>query len=330
MPTTDALADAQQRTLARLSQVKHHFSHTQGSGRFEGKVGIVTGAGSERGIGRATARLLAREGAKALYLLDFDGSTLDEFAKELEGKHEGLKVHITTGDAASSPLISSLCDQAFKDQGRLDFFFANAGIVGHNLFLKDTDEEGVMEVLRVNLLSCFIAIQHASRVMQQNPPEAAGGSILLTASVAGLRNGAGPPDYSASKAGVINLATTAANQLAGTGIRVNALLPGLIETGMTSYTFDRARERGTLGKVGQLNPLRRFGIAEEVAQAALWLASEDSSYVRPSSPSPSPPSPALSLTLIPAHVTHVQVNGIALPVDGGLGSSLPVVPGHIH
>ncbi|GAA5918955.1 hypothetical protein JCM6882_008647 [Rhodosporidiobolus microsporus] len=294
---------AQQRTLARLAQVQHHFESTQGSGRFKGKVGIVTGAGNERGIGRATVRLLAREGAKALYILDFDGSTLDAFAKELEGKYPGLSVTAVTGDASSSPLISSLCDKALSEHGKLDFFYANAGITGANMFLDERlDEEGIVEVMRVNLLSCFLATKYASLAMRKNPPEAAGGSILLTASVAGLKSGAGPVDYSASKAGVINLATTAANQLAGTGIRVNAICPGLIDTPMTAFTFDRARERGTLGKVGQLNPLRRFGIAEEIAQAALWLASDDSSYV----------------------------NGIALPVDGGLSSSLPVVPGQSH
>ncbi|TNY20522.1 NAD-binding protein [Rhodotorula diobovata] len=295
----DQLRHAQERTIARLNQVKTHFDQAKGSGRFLHKVGIVTGAGSPKGIGRATARLLAREGAKALYVVDFDGSTLGEFADELEKKHKGLSVTAITGDAADSSLIESLCTRAAKEHGRLDYFYANAGITGANMHLPTMDEEGIMEVMRVNLLSCFLAVKHASNVMKQNPAEAAGGSIVLTASVAGIRSGAGPMDYSASKAGVINLANTSANFLAGTGIRVNAICPGLIETGMTTYTFDRARERGTLGKVGQLNPLRRFGIAEEIAQAALWLASDDSSYV----------------------------NGIALPVDGGLSSSLPVVPG---
>ncbi|BGP49830.1 hypothetical protein JCM10450v2_005735 [Rhodotorula kratochvilovae] len=297
--TSDQLKHAQERTIARLSQVKHHFDAQQGSGRFRAKVGIVTGTGSAKGIGRATARALAREGARALYVLDFDGETLPAFAKELEAKHKGLSVTAVTGDAADTALIESLCNRAAKEHGRLDFFYANAGITGANMHLPTMDEEGIMEVMRVNLLSCFIAVKHASNVMKKNPAEAAGGSIVLTASVAGIRSGAGPMDYSASKAGVINLANTSANMLAGTGIRVNAICPGLIETGMTTFTFDRARERGTLGKVGQLNAMRRFGIAEEIAQAALWLASDDSSYV----------------------------NGIHLPVDGGLSSSLPVVPG---
>ncbi|BGP17923.1 hypothetical protein JCM10213_003931 [Rhodosporidiobolus nylandii] len=303
MASKDALAAAQSRTLHRLSQVKAHFEQTKGSGRFQTRVAVITGAGSERGIGRATAKLLAREGAKALYLLDFDASLLPDFCRALSSQYPSLSVSSLECDAADSVAIQGVCEQAMREHGRLDFFFANAGTTGSNFGpVSTTDEDSVMELLRVNLLSCFVAVKHASAVMKRNPASAAGGSILLTASVAGIRHGAGPMDYSASKAGVINLATTSANQLAGTGIRVNALCPGLIETGMTAVTFDRARQRGTVGKVGQLNPLKRFGVAEEIAQAALWLASEDSSYV----------------------------NGVALPVDGGLSSSLPVVPGQFH
>ena len=122
------------------------------------------------------------------------------------------------------------------------------------------------------------------------------GSIICTASVAGLRYGAGPSPYSASKAGVINLVQTACQELYGTNIRVNAICPGLIETGMTKPIFDRARERGTDGKIGQLNPLKRNGEPIEIANTALFLASDDSSYV----------------------------NGQAFVVDGGLSSSHPV------
>ncbi|POY76542.1 hypothetical protein BMF94_0383 [Rhodotorula taiwanensis] len=298
-PDRTAVEQQQQRTLARLQAVKHHFDAQPPQGRFPGKVAIVTGVGSLKGIGRATVRLLAREGAKAIYILDFDGSTLDAFAQELEQKHRGLKVVALAGDAADSDLILSTCERAKNEHGRLDFFFANAGTTGRNMTLEGLDDQGVMDIMRVNVLSCFLAVKHASAVMKKNPSEATGGSIVLTASVAGLRSGAGPQDYSASKAAVINLANTSAQILGGTNIRVNAICPGLIETGMTTFTFDRARERGTLGKVGQLNPLRRFGIPEEIAQAALFLASDDASYV----------------------------NGIALPVDGGLSSSLPTAPG---
>jgi NAD(P)-dependent dehydrogenase (short-subunit alcohol dehydrogenase family) len=125
------------------------------------------------------------------------------------------------------------------------------------------------------------------------------GSIIATASVAGLRSNAGSSAYSASKAAVISLAQTAAFQLAGTGVRVNALCPGLIETGMTAPVFDTARARGTQGRIGQLNPLKRAGHADEIARVALFLASDESSYV----------------------------NGQAWAVDGGLSAGLPYVLG---
>ena len=122
------------------------------------------------------------------------------------------------------------------------------------------------------------------------------GSIICTASVAGIRSGAGGIPYSASKAGVINMVQTSANVLYGTGVRVNAICPGLIETGMTAPIYQNARERGTDSRIGQLNPLRRGGEPSEIAHAALFLASDDSSYV----------------------------NGQAIAVDGGLSSSHPV------
>lgn len=211
------------RTLARLDAVKHHFDTTPAQNRFKGKVGIITGVGSQKGIGyvqslgesllsgadwdRCTvdarrrgcwpgkvrspprpslsctgrhswARLIDRlgqcTGAKALYVLDYDGSTLDEFAHELESQHSGLSVrpslflpsfpsHLTpqwrqvtpiTADASSTDAISSLCAQALKEQGRLDFFFANAGTTGANMSLEGLDEEGVMQVMKVNVLRC--------------------------------------------------------------------------------------------------------------------------------------------------------------------------------
>lgn len=122
-----------------------------------------------------------------------------------------------------------------------------------------------------------------------------------TASVAGIRSNAGSTDYSASKAAVISLMKTIAYQLTGTGIRCNALCPGIIETGMTKPVYDSARARGTESKIGQLNPTRRGGIADEVARAVLFLASDEASYV----------------------------NGQAWAVDGGLTAGLPFVPGKL-
>ena len=149
-----------------------------------------------------------------------------------------------------------------------------------------------MEVLRINLIGPFLAIKHASPMMT-----AAGkGSIICTASVAGIRSGAGGVPYSASKAGVINLVQTTANVLYGTGVRVNAICPGLIETGMTApiYRAGARARHGRQDRPAQSAAPRRRADGDR-RDAALFLASDDSSYV----------------------------NGQAIAVDGGLSSSLP-------
>ena len=106
-----------------------------------------------------------------------------------------------------------------------------------------------------------------------------GGSIILTSSAASLRANAGAVSYSASKAGVNSLAQTAANAFAGTGVRVNAILPGLVETQMTRQVFEKARERGAESRIGHMTPLKRAGRPEEIAAMAAFLASDDSSFV---------------------------------------------------
>src|SRR5205823_5354565 len=145
-----------------------------------------------------------------------------------------------------------------------DAIYANAGISGGLVPLAEQTVELWQEVLRVNLIGAFLAIKHAAPHMVKQKA----GSIICTASVAGLRANAGGNPYSASKAGVISLVQTAANSLYGTGVRVNAICPGLIETGMTQTIFERARERGSHDKIGQLNPLTRYGHPEEIAAAA--------------------------------------------------------------
>jgi NAD(P)-dependent dehydrogenase (short-subunit alcohol dehydrogenase family) len=185
---------------------------------------------------------------------------------------------------------------------RLDVFFANAGISSGNVFWAE-DSAGFMKMMKTNTLSVFLAAKYASLAMRKTNAVKPypGGSIIGTASVAGLRSNAGPTDYSASKAAVISLMQTCAYQLVGTGVRCNAVCPGLIETGMTRVTYDRARERGSEAKIGQLNPLRRGGQPDEIARAVLFLASDEASYV----------------------------NGQAWAVDGGLSAGLPYVPGKL-
>jgi len=289
-------------TTARIKQIQSQLDSSIRAGKLRGKVCVVTGVGSLKGIGRAASILFAHEGAKHLYLLDFDPTNLPDLKSTIENKYPDVKVTTTQADAADEAAVSGVCDQALREEGRLDVFFANAGVASHD-FLADTSVETFMNTMRVNALSCFLAVKHGSAAMLKPNPsrgkEFSGGSIILTASIAGIRSGAGTVDYSASKAAVNSIAKTSAYQLQKTDIRINTICPGLIETGMTEATFDYARKRGSTGKIGQLNPLGRFGVVQEIANAALFLASDDSSYV----------------------------NGQNLAVDGGLSASLPVIPG---
>jgi len=289
-------------TVARLEQIQGQFTAPPRGIRLKGKVCVITGVGSLKGIGRAAARKYAHEGAQHLYLLDFDGTNLPDLKNTIEKAYPDVKVTTIQADASDEDAISGVCKQALQEEGRLDVFFANAGVATHQ-HLSEIGSDEFMRTLKINVLSCFLAVKYASGAMQKTNAsrgkELSGGSIILTASVAGLQSGAGTLDYSASKAAVVSMAKTAPYQLQKTGVRVNAVCPGLIETGMTTFTFEYAKSRGTQSKIGQLNPLGRYGIAEEIANVALFLASDEASYV----------------------------NGAFYAVDGGLSASLPVVPG---
>jgi NAD(P)-dependent dehydrogenase (short-subunit alcohol dehydrogenase family) len=237
--------------------------------RLVGKIAIVTGAGS--GIGKATVERFRDEGAIVVGA-DLKGADVD-------------------CDAGSDADVAALVAQTVGTHGGLDIFFANAGISGGLASIFEQTVDDWNEILRVNLIGPFLAIKHAAPHIKAR----GGGSIICTASVAGLRSGAGGPAYSASKAGVISLVKTAAQQLSGSNVRVNAICPGLIETGMTEFVYERARAKGQEERLGHLNPLKRGGHPQEIANAALFLASDESSYV----------------------------NGQAIVVDGGLSASHP-------
>jgi NAD(P)-dependent dehydrogenase (short-subunit alcohol dehydrogenase family) len=253
-------------------------------GILDGKVAIITGAGS--GIGRASALRFAAEGARLV--LGDRSAAVHETAAAIGDA--AIAVEMDAGNEAD---VAALVGAALSRFGRLDIAFANAGISGGLPGIFEETPEGFAEILRVNLIGPFLMVKHAGKAMWD---QGEGGSIVMTASVAGIRSGAGGPAYSASKAGVINFAAVAAQQLTGTGVRVNAVCPGLTETGMTKPTFDYATAKGVTHKLGQLNPLKRAAQPEELANVALFLASDQASYV----------------------------NGQALAVDGGLSSSHPV------
>ncbi|MEI7447220.1 MAG: SDR family NAD(P)-dependent oxidoreductase [Burkholderiales bacterium] len=259
---------------------------SRAAGRLAGKRAIVTGAGS--GIGRASARLFAAEGA-AVLVVDRSAAAVGQTAAMI--REAGGTAIAQAADAGSDADVAAFVARAVRELGGLDVLYANAGISGGDVPLPEQTVELWQEVLRVNLIGPFLAVKHAGAHMVAQGR----GSIVCTASVAGLRANAGGNPYSASKAGVVSLVQTSANSFWGTGVRINAICPGLIETGMTKPIFDAARAGGNEDKLGQINPLQRYGLPQEIAAAALFLASDESSYV----------------------------NGQALAVDGGLTSTLP-------
>jgi NAD(P)-dependent dehydrogenase (short-subunit alcohol dehydrogenase family) len=263
---------------------------------------IQIGANSPLGIGRASAHQFARNGAKAIFICDFASTHLETHKRELNSLYPAVDIHPRQFDAADETAVRNVVQEALDKYNRLDIFFANAGISSGKVFWEE-DMEGFMKMMRTNTLSVFLAAKYASMAMRKTSAEKPypAGSIIGTASVAGLRSNAGPTDYSASKAAVVSLMQTCAYQLVGTGIRCNAICPGLIETGMTIATYEAARKRGTEKKIGQLNPLRRGGQADEIARAVLFLGSDESSYV----------------------------NAQAWAVDGGLSGGHPFVPGKL-
>lgn len=297
-PLTMSLSAAAKEALtaARLEAVRRRVAQAPRGTKLSGKVGIVTGTNSLRGIGYASARAFAKESAAHLYLLDPFDDNAAEVKKSLRQSYPDVKVTIVKGDSSDDKVVSSLCDRVLDEEGRLDIYYANGGISPWKM-LSDLSLDDLMSVIKINTGSAFLGLKYGSKAMAVTSPKKSdsSGSVIFTASLAGLRGNAGPLDYSASKAAINNLAMTGAVHLAGQNIRVNSICPGLVDTAMVAQVFDAYEAEGTRNSIGWAAPLQRHALPQEIAQTALFLASDDSSFV----------------------------NGQNIAVDGGLAAGVP-------
>jgi NAD(P)-dependent dehydrogenase (short-subunit alcohol dehydrogenase family) len=230
------------------------------------KICIITGAASPRGIGRATARIFAQHGGRAI-ILDLDEKQAKAAAAEIGDRHRGLACDVADKDACLTAL-----GQVMRDFGRVDVLINNAGIT-QPLKIMDIEPKHYEAVLDVNLRGTLYMSQAAIPHMRRQRS----GAIVCMSSVSAQRGGGifGGPHYSAAKAGVLGLAKAMARELGPDGIRVNSITPGLIQTDITG---DKLTE-DLKAQITESIPLKRLGVADDVANACLFLASDLSSYI---------------------------------------------------
>ena len=233
---------------------------------LQDKIALVTGAASARGIGRATAQAFAAQGARVI-ILDLDASAARDAAASLGEGHLGLAANV-----ADEAQVRAAVDQALAQYGRLDVLVNNAGITQpvKTLEIVRADYDRILDV---NLRGTLLMSQAVIPAMRAQ----GGGSIVCLSSVSAQRGGGifGGPHYSAAKAGVLGLTRAMAREFGPDGIRVNALTPGLIQTDITGGLMHDERRQSIIDGI----PLGRLGEPRDVANAALFLASDLSGYL---------------------------------------------------
>ena len=241
--------------------------------RLEGKVAVITGGAS--GIGEATVRLFASHGARVVI-----ADVQDEAGRRIAEELGGGTVYART-DVREERAIEAAIALASTRWGRLDCLFNNAGAGGVTGGIESISAEGFDATMALLVRAVLLGMKHAAPVMRRQ----GSGSIISTASIAGLRGGWGPHVYSAAKAAVVQLTRSIAMELAESSIRVNCICPGAIATPIFGTSLGLSRDdagvaaglvKGTLAAV---HPLGRAGLPEDIAQAALWLAGDESTFV---------------------------------------------------
>ena len=234
---------------------------------LSGKVALVTGAGRETGIGKAVAQRFAEQGADVAILVRNINETTDKIVAELEAC--GVKAKAYAANAASFEEAHEVVKQVVAEFGRMDVLVNNAGITKDGLMMRMSEQQWD-DVIEVNLKSAFNFVHAVTPVMARQR----GGSIINMSSVVGVSGNAGQCNYAASKAGMIGLTKSIAKEMGPRGIRANAIAPGFIVTDMTAQLSEEVREAWN-----QQIPMRRGGTPEDVADVAVFLASDLSGYV---------------------------------------------------
>ncbi|MBT3851193.1 MAG: SDR family oxidoreductase [SAR86 cluster bacterium] len=232
--------------------------------RLQDKVAVITGAGS--GIGKETALLFLEHGANVV-LADINKDTLEETFEIIKQKNLESNACTCIADVSKETDIKNLINAAVEHFGGLNILFNNAGIGGAIGPITHIDGDEWDKSFQILLKSVFLGSKHAARIMKKN---IAGGSIINTASIAGMGGGSGPLAYSAAKAGVINFCKNAAIELGPDKIRVNAISPGAINTPLLATAIEDSK---------LIQPIEDFGMPIDIANTALFLASDESRFI---------------------------------------------------